>query len=82
MSDPVLTSTQWKGWAAAFLPLSPPPSLRSLMLQLNHALRNPEVTGLSRDLYFLEGGQAYNLTFFHLPNKSMHLIYPFSYDQH
>lgn len=53
------------------------------MLQLNHALRNAEVTGLSRDLYFLEGGQAHILTFFfHLPNKSTHLIYLFSYDQH
>lgn len=64
MSDPVLTSSQWKGWAAVSLPLSPPPSLRSLMLQLNHAWRNAEVTGLSRDLYFLEGVQAHILTFF------------------
>lgn len=43
MPEPVLTSLQWKDWAAASLP--PSPSLRSLMLQLNHALSNPEVAG-------------------------------------
>lgn len=48
MPEPVLTYPQWKDWASASLPSSPPspsPSLRSLMLQLNHALSNPEVAG-------------------------------------
>lgn len=84
VSEPVLTSTQWKDWAAALLP--PPSSLRSLIPQLNHALRDPEVAGLGRDLdYFLEGGQAHILTsLLHLPgrallhDKSIHLIYPVS----
>lgn len=87
MSEPVLTSTQWKDWAAALLPPPPPPpSLRSLMLQLNHALRDPEVAGLSRDLnYVLEGRQAHILiSLLHLSgralsyNESIRLIYSFS----
>lgn len=48
MPEPVLTSPQWKDWAAASLPPSPSPpspSLRSLMLQFNHAVSDPEVAG-------------------------------------
>lgn len=48
MPEPVLTSPQWKDWAAASLPPSPPhpsPSLRSLMFQPTHALSTPEVAG-------------------------------------
>jgi len=74
VSEAVLTSTQWKDWAAASLP--PPshsPSLRSLMLQLNHALRDPEVAGLGRDLnYFLEGRQAHILiSMLHLSGRAL-----------
>lgn len=48
VTEPDLTSPQWKDWAAASLPPPPPPpspSLRSLILQLNHALKSTEVAG-------------------------------------
>lgn len=61
MSELVRTSTQRKDWAAAsFPPLPPSPSWRSLVLQLNHALRDPEVEGLGSHLnYFLDGMHPY-----------------------
>lgn len=84
VSEPVLTSTQWKDWAAVSLP--PSPSLRSLMLKLNHALRDPEIVGLGRDLnYFLEGEQTHIfISLLHLSSRNLfyngyiHLLYPFS----
>lgn len=52
------------------------------MLQLNHALRDPQVAGLGRDLnYFLEGGQPHfspsPVFRAFLCSKSINLTYPF-----